>query len=34
MFPLFHVVDKWKPYEEAMEDLHNVSVRELNNEFI
>jgi hypothetical protein len=29
-----HVVDKWKAYEKAMEDLHKASVHELNDEFI
>jgi len=28
---LFHVLDKWHAYEKTMEDLHKVSVHELNN---
>jgi hypothetical protein len=34
VFPLFHVFEKWKAYEKAMEDLHKVSVHEFNNEVI
>ncbi len=34
IFNFHYVVDKWKYYEEAMEDLHKVSVHELNNALI
>jgi len=33
LFPLSHVVDKWKAYEKAMEDLHKAIIHELNNAF-